>query len=160
MNIKRLILAAGVMSVVGGAALSVAVPSSVSAKTITSVDDCSVRILTFPTWFRGLVEVRANAEGENECVIMGPDDLNSPGETNGLSNFIWRVVLNVIDIALQLVGYIAVIFILIGGFNMITSSGSPDGMAKARKSILNAVIGLVISVGSVGLVNLIMSIIK
>ena len=143
------------MSIVGGAVLSVATPSSVSARTIATAEDCSVRILTFPTWFRGLVK----AEG-GECVIMSPDDLNSPGETDGLSNFIWRVALNVIDIALQLVGYIAVIFILIGGFSMITSNGSPEGMAKARKSILNAVIGLVISVGSVGLVNLIMSIIN
>lgn len=149
MRIKQLILAAGLISVVGGTALSVAAPSSVSARTIASADDCSVRILTFPTWFRGMVKVEGG-----KCVVKSPDDMG------GLSNFIWRIVLNVIDIALQLVGYIAVIFILIGGFNMITSNGSPDGMAKARKSILNAVIGLVISVGSVGLVNLIMSIIN
>jgi hypothetical protein len=160
MSVKRLILAVGVTVIAGGATLALAAPSGVSAKTISTAEDCSVRILTFPTWFNGLVK----AEG-GKCVVKSPDELNTldsdgNSKNDGLSRFIWRVALNVIDIALQLVGYIAVIFILIGGFNMITSSGSPDGMAKARKSILNAVIGLVISVGSVGLVNLIMSIIK
>jgi len=155
MGIKRLLLSVGVTAIVGGAALSVATTSPVFAKTITTAEDCSVRFLTFPTWFRGLVKVGS----DGQCAVKSPGDLDT-GKNDGLSNFIWRVVLNIIDIALQLVGYIAVGFILVGGFTMITSNGSPDSMAKARKSILNAIIGLVISVGSVGLVNLIMSIIN
>ena len=46
-----------------------------------------------------------------------------------------------------------VAFIIMGGFKYMTSSGSPDQAAKAMKTIINAVIGMVVALGSVGLVN-------
>jgi len=80
--------------------------------------------------------------------------------SNGLSNFIWRIVLNVTEIGLQMVGYISVGFILYGGFQFLTSQGSSEGSVKARKTILNAVIGLVISIASIAIVNLILGVFK
>lgn len=160
MSVKNILLSAGFAVIAGGSAIALATPASAFAQPVNSVADCSVNILTFPTWFNGLVDVKTNAKGEKECVIKSPDDLNTPGQNDGLSKFIWHIVLNVIDIALQLVGYIAVGFILYGGFAMITSNGSPEGVAKARQSILNAVIGLAISISAVVIVNLIMGIIK
>jgi hypothetical protein len=56
---------------------------------------------------------------------------------------------------LQLVGYIAVGFIIFGGYKYMISAGSPDGMVKARKTITNAIIGLVISIFSVAIVKII-----
>jgi hypothetical protein len=43
-----------------------------------------------------------------------------------------------------LTGAMAVIFIILGGITMITSSGSAEAVANARKRIIYAVIGLVI----------------
>lgn len=141
-------------SVVGGAVVTVANPTSYSYAAAT----CSGAkgFLTFPVWYRGL-NVSAG-----DCSIVDPNQLNtaSGGNNNGLSNFIWRVVLNVMDMALQLVGYIAVGFVLYGGFTMIISSGSPEVMAKGRKTVLDAIIGLIISIASVGIINLVMGIIK
>ena len=54
---------------------------------------------------------------------------------------------------MQIAAYVTVAFIIMGGFKYMTSSGSPDQAAKAMKTIINAVIGMVVALGSVGLVN-------
>jgi len=141
-------------SVVGGTVVTVANPTTntYAAATCTNAKG----FLTLPVWYRGL------NVSTGDCSIIDPSQLNTAinGSNNGLSNFIWRVVLNIMDMALQLVGYIAVGFVLYGGFTMIISSGSPEVMARGRKTILEAIIGLVISIGSVGIINLVMGIIK
>ena len=49
-------------------------------------------------------------------------------------------------------------FIIKGGFNYMLSAGSTDGMAGAKKTITNAVIGLVIVLLSAAIINTIASI--
>ncbi len=119
------------------------------------VSSCSKPILGIPTWFNGLVKVEETPTGSGNysCVIESPGDY-------GLSQFIWRVVLNVIDIALRLVAWIAAGMMIFGGFKMITSDGAADKAAQGRKTLLNAAIGLTIAIASVGLVNLVMGILK
>jgi hypothetical protein len=124
----------------GGAAMTIATPSP-------SYAACEGRILTIPAWYNGL------AEGPN-C------DLVSPDKVGGISNYIWLIALNVVEIILQLVGYIAVGFIIFGGYKYMISAGSPDGMVKARKTITNAVVGLLISIFSVAIVNVVAGAIK
>jgi hypothetical protein len=124
---------------IGGGAMTVAAPQTAFATS----GSCSDTLLTFPAWFKGLTD--------STCNIRNPNDK----EVGGLQNFIWKIVLNVIDTLLQLVGYLSVGFIIFGGFKYIVSAGSPDGMVKARKTIMNAVIGLVLSIFSVAIVKLI-----
>ena len=57
--------------------------------------------------------------------------------------------------ALQLAGYISAGFIIRGGFKYMTSIGDPGELAKAKKIITDAIIGLVISLMSVAIVNLV-----
>lgn len=102
------------------------------------------RLLLFPAWYNGLVE----ADGD-DCNIVSPSSL---GE-NGLSQFIWRIALNIVEILLVAVGYLTVGFIIYGGYKYMISAGSPDGMVSARKTIMNACIGLVISIAAVAIVN-------
>lgn len=123
---------------VGGAALSVATPQPASAAA------CNESLLTFPAWYRGLL---VDAAGGN-CDIKNPADM-------GLSAFIWKIVLNVIQMVLNLIGYLAVAFIIFGGYKYMISAGAADGMVKARKTIFNAVIGLVLSIFSIAIVNVI-----
>lgn len=119
----------------GGATLAVAVPQTAAAA-------CNDRLLTFPAWFKGLTT--------DDCEIKPPTDM--PG---GLPTFIWTIALNVIEFMLQLVAYISVAFIIVGGFKYMTSTGTSDGTAKAKRTITNAVIGLVIGIFSVAIVNVI-----
>ncbi len=135
MKAKRFILAALFAVTVGGAALSVTAP-------VTAQAACNDHFLTFPAWFRGLID--------DKCEIQKPGS----GQ-DGLSNFIWTIVLNIVEAALQAVAYVSLIFLLYGGFKFIYGAGSPDQIVGARKTILNAVIGLVISMFAVLIVNLV-----
>lgn len=118
----------------GGATMAVALPQTTFAA-------CNDRLLTFPAWFKGLTD--------GEC------NIKSPQQAGGLPTFIWTIVLNVIEMALQIVGYLAVGYIIRGGFKYMTAIGDPGEVAKAKKIIMDAVIGLVLSIFSVAIVNLI-----
>lgn len=112
---------------------------------------CSARLLTFPTWYRGLVD-------KTTCQIKAPDSGSAgsaKSEGKSVSTFVFTIVLNIVEILLQLVGYAAVGYIIYGGFKYLTSAGSADRITAGRKIITNALIGLVISFMSIGIVNLI-----
>lgn len=137
--IKRLlfsVLAIFCISTVG----SIAVPSSVLAAT-----NCDKKgtIITLKPWYYGLTEE-----------VGGKCQVKSPGTTTDEQRkFISRIVLNIVEDLLQVAAYVTVAFVIMGGFKYMTSAGSPDQAAKAMKTILNAVIGMVIAIGSIGLVN-------
>lgn len=46
---------------------------------------------------------------------------------------------------LLLVGVVAVLFLIIGGFQYITSAGNPESISKAKTTILYAIIGIIIT---------------
>lgn len=105
-----------------------------------------------PPWYRGLVEGSAgtNSSGTGssvECNVVIPD--------KDVGLFARILAINIVEILLHVVAYISIAFIIIGGFKYITSSGSADGNEKGRKTITNAVIGLIISIVSIGIINLI-----
>jgi hypothetical protein len=106
--------------------------------------DCTSNFLLFPSWYRGLER--------KGCDVQMP---TSGKNGQNIQKFVFIIILNLIDIALRLVGFAAVGFIIYGGFKYLTSAGSPDRIAAGRKVIQNAVIGLVISFFSVAIVNLI-----
>lgn len=106
-------------------------------------DGCSRTFLGFPAWYNGLAEKNGDS-----CDIKSPSDF---GE-NGLSKFIWTIVFNVVEMILRAAGYASVAFIIYGGYRYITSAGSADGMAGAKKTIMNAVIGLILSIAAVAIV--------
>lgn len=136
---KRLILnwmaAILFVTTTGGIAMTMATPQTTFAAA------CNERLLSFPTWYNGVVD------GDCEVKIASGND--------GVQKFVLTVGLNIVEMILQLVGYIAVGFIIYGGYKYMISAGSSDGMTKARKTITNAVVGLLISIFSVAIVNLI-----
>lgn len=60
---------------------------------------------------------------------------------------------NIISIMLIIAGFVAVGFIIVGGFKYITSSGDPSGIKSAKETIVNAIIGLVLAMVSFGVVK-------
>lgn len=144
-RIKLLFITLAVAVTAGAGVIALSAPNVAMAADSTDQElmcPKDANFLGFPMWYRGVAD-------EATCDISVPD-----GE-NGLSQFIWHIVLNIIDILLRLVGIIAVFFIIYGGFQFMTSQSSPEGVAKARKTIMNAVIGLVVSMASVGIIQLI-----
>lgn len=111
---------------------------------VTSSGSCSddTRFLLFPAWYNGLLDTT-----DPDCGIA------SPSGDDGLSKFIWTVALNIVEMLLVAAGYLATGYIIYGGYKYMISAGSPDGMVAARKTIMNACIGLVISIAAVAIVN-------
>ena len=144
MKIKKALLAAVFAIFVGGSVMGVISTPATYAAPLTTCDKAT-KVLTFPVWYRGLNDSPAH------CEIVSPD------KVGGTSEFIWIIVLNLIDIALNAVGYITVGYMMYGGFLLMTARGEPENITKGRKTIQNAAIGLIISVGSIAIVNLIVS---
>jgi len=103
--------------------------------------------LGFPTWYHYL-------QGSTDA----SNGLCSP-QIGGLSD-IWLIVAAIIEILLRVAALVAVVFVMIGGFNYITSQGEPDKTAHARGAIINAIVGLSISVLAAVIVGFIAGSIK
>lgn len=63
------------------------------------------------------------------------------------------VIVNILNAIILVSGIVAVIFIIIGGVNYMTSAGDAGKVAKAKNTILYALIGLVICVLAFAIVN-------
>lgn len=55
---------------------------------------------------------------------------------------------NIIEAAIPLVGIIAFIMILVGGFTILTSGGNPENTQKGKNIITYAVLGIVLAIVS------------
>ena len=66
------------------------------------------------------------------------------------------VVKALIQVAFMAAGIVAVIYLIIGGFKYVTSSGNPEAIESAKGTIVNAIIGLIIIFISSLLVNYIL----
>lgn len=84
--------------------------------------------LGFPTWYEYL-------KLNTDC-------------TPALGNIadIWLIVAAVIEILLRVAALVAIIMVIYGGIEFITSQGEPEKSNKARGTVINALIGLVIAV--------------
>jgi hypothetical protein len=153
--IKKVILFLSFAMFVAGPVVTLAAPVSTFAA--DSDSSCEKPILGIHPWFRGLA-VKDGTGADAKCVIVAPGDTLN-GKQLDLSGFIWRIALNIVDMALAAIGYIAFFFILYGGFQFLTGGSNPSQIEKARKTMLNAIVGLVISLGAVAVVNLIFGII-
>lgn len=53
---------------------------------------------------------------------------------------------NVLEAIIPLIGFIAFIMVLVGGFKILTSGGDPKGMAGGKQTITLAVAGIALSI--------------
>ena len=76
-----------------------------------------------------------------------------PEPISGAGSNIKAPVLNIIDWFLGIVGIIALIVIIIGGVQYMTSTGDPGKVKKAKDTILYGIIGLIIVALAAVIVN-------
>lgn len=139
--IRRIILTAALLCT---AAIAVTTPVAALSK-----DECIARgtILTFKPWYANVVE---GGSGNDACTIK---PIGSTAQEQ--QEYIWGIVLVVVEDIFQLAAYIAVGFIMYGGFLYLTSTGSPEYTKQALRTIINAVIGLVVAVSAAAIVGFI-----
>lgn len=84
-----------------------------------------------------------------QCDLLSQDKLN-PAKKN---NYIWDIV----RFIFILLGAVAVIMIIVGGFQYATSQGDSNATAKAKNTILYAVIGLAVALFATAIVTFIIN---
>ncbi len=72
---------------------------------------------------------------------------------NSISGFIYFII----QILLYIAGGVSVLFIIIGGFQYILSAGNAESATKGKKTVVNAIIGLVLIILSYIIINVIVN---
>jgi hypothetical protein len=62
-----------------------------------------------------------------------------------------------IQVVIGIAGAIAVVMIVIGGLQFITAQGDPSGVAKARKTLVFALVGLIVAILAEAIVTFVVS---
>ncbi|MCA9391199.1 MAG: IPT/TIG domain-containing protein [Candidatus Magasanikbacteria bacterium] len=84
--------------------------------------------------------------------------LNEVGQTVNLSGTDPRtIIVRIINATLGIIGIILVLIILYAGFTWMTSGGDAEKIAKAKRTLTNAVIGLVIILSAWGITAFVIS---
>lgn len=98
----------------------------------------------------------------NVCKLNVPNSVKEANGCNPKANKdgLPDVVITIINAVIGVLGLVAVVFIIIGGINYMTSTGEAAKIEKAKKTILYAVIGLGICVLSFAIVNFAVGIIN
>lgn len=138
-----------IMSVMALAVFSPLVATVVPPQVASAA--CDDRVLGIPPWYRGLTV----DNGSGGCDMAKP---SVDGSGDGLAKMIWKIVLNVVEMGLVIVVYLAVGFVIYGGVQFIAGGGNASIVEKARKTIFNALIGLAIALSSIAIVNMIFGI--
>ena len=70
--------------------------------------NCTTRFLGLPAWYDGLVDT-------------GTCEIESPAKDEAkLRQFIWTVVANIMALVMGVVGYLAIAFVIFGGFQYLS----------------------------------------
>lgn len=91
-----------------------------------------------PSWYKYL-DGSEDSTGRCSPQFTFPDDLGA-------------ILLAIVEILLRIGTFAAIGFVIYGGILYMTSQGEPDKAANAQKTLINAIIGLVITLIATGAV--------
>lgn len=86
--------------------------------------------------------------------------IDPPDDPGGVPTGLIDAISKISSAILFVIATVAVLFLIIGGFQYITSAGNPDAIEKAKNTILYAVIGILASLLAYAVVQFIISQIK
>lgn len=108
---------------------------------------CGKNFLTLKPWFAYL----PNDKFDADCSIA---DFNLLGDDTKKSDFL-PVALAIVDNLLRVAAMVAVVFVIVGGINFMTSQGESDKTKRARETVINALIGLAIAMVAAAVISFI-----
>lgn len=103
---------------------------------------CSSHFLGLRAWYDGLLESDTPDEKTGECKVISPEKLGGGDKEAGMRKFVWTLVMNVISMIFGIVGYLAIGFVMWGGFQYILAQGDVTKTMRGKKTVTNAIIGL------------------
>jgi hypothetical protein len=102
-----------------------------------------------PVWYK-YINVTTNSDGSCNFEGLG---LYSQTTHQFSPDNLFLILLAILDDLLIIAGIVAVVFVIYGGIRFIVSNGDPEQIKHARGTILNALIGLAISIVAATVVN-------
>lgn len=97
-----------------------------------------------------------SADDGNYTTITQYTSGDEAGTGSGQTTSLMDTLQTIINVALGLIGFVAVVMIIFGGFQYITSSGDAAKVTKAKNTIMYGVIGLVIALLAFAIVNFVL----
>lgn len=88
-------------------------------------------------------------------IIPSQQTINNQG-----LNAVFPLIANILNYLLFAAGALAIIFVLIGAFQYVISSGNPQNIAQAKRTITYAIVGLVIVMMALVIVQFVRGIFK
>ena len=76
-----------------------------------------------------------------DCIDAGVDKVKT-----GSTKTVPQTIKQITDVLLFILGAVAVIMLVIGGFKFTTSGGSPEQVKSAKNTIMYAIIGIVVAI--------------
>lgn len=101
--------------------------------TATSCDLKGGGFFGFPTWYKYLKGYTEDAANNCAPRIDGIND-------------VWLIGLAILEILIRFAALAAIVFVVYGSFRLIYSRGNPEKINEARNTIVDALVGLIISV--------------
>lgn len=137
----RKLIASLFISISMFAAGSILIPATAQAASRAQCEGNSA-IPFVPKWYK-YIPHRWDAETQS-CIV----NASFPGS-------IPAILLAVFEIILVVAGVLAVIFVVYGGFQYLITTGEPEKAKNARNTIINALVGLMITMFATVIVNLV-----
>lgn len=110
-------------------------------------DPSSGGFLGFPPWHKYLGGTQTVAGDPTQPLVCVP-------KVGALSD-IWLILAAVIELLLRFAALAAIFLIVYGGIQLITSQGDSGATKKARQTIINAVVGLIIAIAATSIISFI-----
>lgn len=103
--------------------------------------------LMFRPWYYNLCFDSNNS-------IVAP---NSEDDGTDFTKFVWTIIMNVVYDLFAIIGVIAVGFVIYGGYVFLTAGGDPGKIAKAKKVLTSAIVGILVALSATMIVDTITS---
>lgn len=89
--------------------------------------------------------------------VFGTAEITGPGGIALGDQSLQTTVVRLINVALSLLGIIAVVIVLIGGFKWMTAGGNEEKVAEARKLIFAGIVGMAIILSAWAIAKFVLS---
>lgn len=115
----------------------------------------SLGLLAFPALAKAQSAVQNGLQTSGLQGLFGLGGNTLSGSTN-LEQFITTAI----QLMLLFAGAIAIVFVIIGGYYYITAAGNEEQSEKGRKTLTNAIIGIIIIVLSYAIITVISNLVS
>ena len=89
--------------------------------------------------------------------LTGCTSGNNAIKNDSNKNDLMQTVNTIINVVIGVIGFVAVVVIILGGVQYTTSAGDPGKVKKAKDTILYGIVGLVVALLAFAIVNFVLS---